>query len=111
MPIWINAVGIGCIGIVCGYLLFYWFKRRHPPSAEVPLPLNEVVTLLATIGAGGILGGAFIKLEGVNYIGAYGIGLLCGLATNVMLTMLHEAPFGAKRGGIVPLRRQQESVK
>ncbi len=37
MPIWINAVGIGCIGVVCGYLIFYSYKRQHPPMSQQPL--------------------------------------------------------------------------
>ncbi len=90
MPIWINAVGIGCIGVVCGYLIFYSYKRQHPPMSQQPLAMGEVITLLTAIGAGGVIGGAFIALEGVNYVGSYGIGLLLGVAVNVSLTMWHE---------------------
>lgn len=90
MPIWINAIGISCIGMVCGYLIFYSYKRLHPPISEHPLPIGEVITLLTAVGAGGVIGSAFIVLEGVNYVGAYGIGLLLGIMTNVGLTMWHE---------------------
>lgn len=93
MPIWITAIGVGCIGIVCGYILFYSLKRNHPPTTTAPLPVHEVITLLAAIGAGGTLGGAFIALEKINYIGPYGIGLLVGITVNVYLTLRHERPF------------------
>ena len=93
MPIWITGIGVGCIGIVCGYILFYSLKRNHPPTTTVPLPVHEVITLLAAIGAGGVLGGAFIALEKIYYIGPYGIGLLVGTSVNVYLTLRHERPF------------------
>lgn len=90
MPIWINAIGVSCIGVVCGYLIFYSYKRQHPPMSERPLPVGEVITLLTAVGAGGVIGGAFIALEGVNYVGAYGIGLLLGITVNAALTVWHE---------------------
>lgn len=90
MPVWINAIGIACIGIVCGYLVFYSYKRLHPPLSEHPLPVGEVIALLTAVGAGGAIGGAFIALEGVNYVGAYGIGLLIGVIANVGLTIQYE---------------------
>ena len=93
MPIWISAIGVGCIGIVCGYTLFYSLKRHQPPTTQSPLPIGEVISLLAAVGAGGVVGGAFIALEKVNYIGPYGIGLLIGLAANVVLTIRYEDPF------------------
>lgn len=105
MPILITALGVGCIGTVYGYILFYSFKRHHPPVAEEPLPLNEVISLLAAVGAGGALGSVFLALEGVNYVGPYGIGLLLGVAANVLLTIRHERPFRAT--GESPLRREQ----
>ena len=90
MPIWINAIGVSCIGMVCGYLIFYSYKRQHPPMSEHPLPVGEVITLLTAVGVGGVIGGAFIALEGVNYVGPYGIGLLLGLTSNILLTMRAE---------------------
>jgi len=93
MPIWTSAIGVACIGAVCGYILFYSFKRHHPPTVPSPLPVTEVITLLAAVGAGGVIGGAFLALEGINYIGPYGIGLLFGTSTNVLLTLFYEDPF------------------
>lgn len=95
MPILITATGVGCIGAVYGYILFYSFKRHHPPVVAKPLPLNEVISLLAAVGAGGALGSVFLALEGVNYVGPYGMGLLLGVAVNVTLTIRHERPFRA----------------
>jgi hypothetical protein len=92
MPVWITAIGVGCIGVVCGYVLFYSFKRHQPPIAQDPLPISEVISLLVAVGAGGAIGGVFIALEGVNYIGAYGIGLLVGVTLNVSLTIIYERP-------------------
>ena len=87
MNIWITAIGIGCIGIVYGYLLFYTYKRHHAPIVENSMPIGQALSVLAAIGAGGILGGAYLLLEGVNYIGPYGIGFLLGVAVNVLLTL------------------------
>jgi hypothetical protein len=93
MPIWITATGVGCIGVVCGYILFYSLKRNHPPATTIPLSMHEVISTLAAVGAGGVLGGAFIALEKINYMGPYGIGLLLGTSVNVFLTLRHERPF------------------
>lgn len=91
MNIWVTAIGVGCIGAVYGYMLFYSYKRHHK---EMPLPINQVIALLVAIGSGGVIGGAFLVLEGVNYIGPYGIGLLLGLASNILLTMRVEGDLG-----------------
>ena len=91
MPVWISAIGIGCIGMVCGYLVFYSYKRLNPPLNRHALQVGEVITLLTAVGAGGAIGSAFIALEGVNYVGAYGIGLLLGVVANIGLTMWHES--------------------
>ena len=93
MPIWITAIGVGCIGTVCGYILFYSLKRNQPPTTTVPLSMHEVISTLAAVGAGGVLGGAFLALEKINYMGPYGIGLLLGLSANVYMTLRHENPF------------------
>jgi hypothetical protein len=93
MSIWITSTGVGCIGIVCGYILFYSFKRNQPPITQAPLSMHEVITILAAVGAGGVIGGTFIALEQINYIGPYGIGLFVGTAVNVYMTLRHEKPF------------------
>ncbi len=93
MPIWITAIGVGCTGAVCGYILFYSIKRNQPPNTTNPLSMHEVTTVLAAVGAGGAIGGAFIALEKINYMGPYGIGLLLGTAVNIYFTIRHEQPF------------------
>jgi len=87
MPIWITATGVGCIGVTYGYMLFYSFRRHQTPLVETPMPMSQVLTLLGAIGAGGAIGGAFLTLEGVNYFGAYGIGLLMGVIANICVTI------------------------
>ncbi len=93
MPIWINALGVGCMGIVYGYILFYSLKRHYPPSTGAPLPIKETLVVLTAISATGAIGAAFVSLDGVNYIGPYGIGLLAGLSVNVVLTLWIEGFF------------------
>lgn len=97
MPTWFNAVGVMCIAVVCGYILLYSFKRLQPPLRQTPLAVGEVIALLAAITASGTLGRAFVSLEGVNYIGAYGVGLLLGATINIVLTILHEDSFGLRK--------------
>jgi len=86
MSIWFTALGVGCLGIVNGYMTFYSFRRQNPPLTPSPLPTEQLVLLLGANGAGGAVGSIFIAMEGVNYFGAYGIGLLIGVALNVMIT-------------------------
>ena len=66
MPVWITGIGVGCIRMVCGYILFYSLKRNQPPATTIPLSMYEVVSTLAAVGAGGVLGAAFIALESIN---------------------------------------------
>ena len=96
MPIEITAIGIGCIGAVFGYILFYSFKRHHQPIAPLPLPINQLLTILVAISASGVVGSVFLDLQGVNYIGPYGIGLAFGVAIEVFLTLVYETPFSQK---------------
>jgi hypothetical protein len=56
MPTWINALGIGGIGAVYGYVLFYALKRYLPPVAEKPPAIKELVFLLASLGVSGAIG-------------------------------------------------------
>ncbi len=86
MSILFTALGIGCMGWVYGYILFYSLKRHFPPMSDDPLPINQIVLLLAAFGAGGTIGAVFIALEGVNYFGPYGIGLFVGVVTNIVIS-------------------------
>jgi len=71
---------------VNGYILIYSVKRQLPPVSKSRTALKEVVMSLVWIGIGGTIGAAVISLDGVNYIGPYGIGLLAGVAANVAIT-------------------------
>ncbi len=96
MSLEITAIGIGCIGSVFGYILFYSFKRHHQPLNPSPMPINQLVMILVAIGAGGVVGNAFLNVQGINYIGPYGVGLTIGVAIEVILTLIYEAPFSPK---------------
>lgn len=97
MSIEITATGIGCIGVVIGYILFYSFKRHHQPITPKPLPVTQLLTILVAISASGVVGKAFLDLRNINYIGPYGIGLLIGVAIEVILTMIYENPFALSK--------------
>lgn len=96
MPLVITAIGIGCIGSVFGYILFYSFKRHHQPMVPAPLPMSQLLTVLVAISAGGVVGNAFLDIQGVNYIGPYGIGLTIGVMIEVVLTLVYENPFSPR---------------
>lgn len=87
MPRWITACGIGGIGVVYGYVLFYVLKRYLPPFSQTPPAIKELVLSLASLGGGGAIGAFVTSLDGINYIGPYGLGLLVGAATNVIVTL------------------------
>jgi len=87
MPLWVTACGIASIGAVNGYILFYSVKRYVPPVSGAHSSLKEVALSLMWIGIGGTIGAAVISLDGVNYIGPYGMGLLAGVAANVAMTI------------------------
>ena len=86
MPIWINALGIGSIGVVYGYVLFYALKRYLSPASQERPTLRELFVALATLSAGGIIGASVTTMDAINYIGPYGIGLLLGSALNCALS-------------------------
>ena len=86
MPSWISAIGIGCIGAVYGYSMFFALQRYLPPISQTPAAPKELVLLLAAVGVGGAIGVSITSLDGVNYIGPYGIGLMLGVVINVVLT-------------------------
>ena len=51
---------------------------------------------MVAVSAGGVVGNAFLDLQGVNYIGPYGIGLVIGVALEVILTVVYEISFARK---------------
>lgn len=90
MSIIITALGIGCIGCVFGYVLLFTLKRYLPPISKQPSSLKDVSMFLATLGLGGSFGLSLTDIEGTNYLGPYGLGLLVGLAANVAFTIAVE---------------------
>lgn len=95
MPIWINALGIGCIGASLGYILLFALKRYLPPLtplAQQSPTLKDVLLFLVSLSMPGLVGlsasiTAITAVDGINYIGAYGIGLFFGLTANVAVSL------------------------
>jgi hypothetical protein len=74
-------VGIGCIGFVFGYLLYY--AVRHTDKFDVTM-------LSAAIGAvGGEVVIAWVGKGDPNWIGSYGIGLFVGFVAYFLLTVYY----------------------
>ena len=78
-----NNLGISCIGIVYGYILFYTLKRYFTP--EKGMPVKELILLLGAL-SGSVIGISITS----GYIGAYGLGLFVGAGLNGGLTWLTE---------------------
>ncbi len=87
MPVWINACGISGIGIVYGYVLFYVLKRYLPPFSQAPPSIKEMVVSLGSLGGGSAIGVFVTSLDGISYIGPYGLGLLIGASANIAITL------------------------
>ena len=83
----VNALGAGGFGIVYGYITLYILKRYLPPLSKETLKIRELVSALLTLAAGGVMGVMVRNIDGVNYIGVYGIGLMLGSLCNVALTI------------------------
>jgi hypothetical protein len=86
MPLWINALGIGSFGVFYGYVMFYILKRCLPPMSQTKPDLKELVFTLASLGGSGAIGAWITAVDGTNLVGPYGLGLLIGLAINVVLS-------------------------
>ena len=89
----ITAYGIAGIGFTCGYVMFFALKRYLPPISNQLHRPQEIVLLVMSLTGGGFLGKQFVSLQGVNYVGPYGIGIFIGLITNIMVTLLTELLF------------------
>jgi hypothetical protein len=87
MPIWMNALGASGFGMFYGYVAIYILKRYLPPLAEQSPNVKELVSALVSLAAGGIMGGLVRSIDGINFIGAYGIGLIIGATLNVAITI------------------------
>jgi hypothetical protein len=86
MPLWINAIGTASIGCVYGYVLLYVIKRYLPPVAAQSPALKDLVLFLTSLSIGGVIGASITSIEGINYVGPYGIGLLLGFVANISVT-------------------------
>ena len=93
MPIWINAIGIGCIGVSLGYVMLFALKRYLPmpstPAASQVPSIKELLLFLISLSAPGVVGltSTITSVDGINFIGAYGIGLLVGLIANIAVSL------------------------
>jgi hypothetical protein len=82
----VTHIGIGCIGFVFGYLLYY--SVRHTEKFDITL-------LSAAIGAvGGEVVIGWLGQGDKSWIGSYGIGLFVGFVTYLGLTL-----YFVRRGG------------
>lgn len=94
MPLWIDAIGVLCIGVVQGYLFIYTLRRLLPPVTTTPAWFSKtsVFTVLASVGVTGVIGASSAVLPQGSMIGPYGIGLLVGLIANtgVILWLDHQ---------------------
>lgn len=88
MSIWITALGVSGIGAVYGFVLFYAIKRCLPPIADQSPSFKEIVSSFVAIGIG-LLGASLLTVDGINYIGPYGIGMFVGAAINTGITLEH----------------------
>lgn len=93
MPIWINALGVAGLGVVYGYLAFYALKRYLPPATKQPPRLRELLVFLATLGLGGAIGAPLAAVDGISYVGPYGLGLLGGLLANIAVSVAVEVAY------------------
>jgi hypothetical protein len=93
MPIWLNALGVGGIGVVYGYIIFYSLKRYMPPVAKRPPSIKELLLFLIPMGLSGAIGSSFVSIGGISYVGPYGLGLLVGMIANILLSVASEIAY------------------
>jgi hypothetical protein len=88
MPIWITALGVGGLGAVLGYVLMFILRRCLPPVTEhAPTP-SELIILLTPLGLTSGTGWVVTSLDGITHVGPYGLGVLAGFVTNLVITWL-----------------------
>lgn len=87
MPTWINALGASGFGMFYGFVAIYILKRYLPPIADQTPKVKDLVSSLISLVAGGIMAEMVRSIDGVNFIGAYGLGLTLGAALNVVATI------------------------
>lgn len=84
MPLWMDAIGVLCIGVVQGYVFMFALRRLLPPITPSPdwLDKTSVMTVIASLGVTGVIGASSATLPQGSMIGPYGIGLMVGLVMN-----------------------------
>jgi hypothetical protein len=84
MPLWMDAIGVLCIGIVQGYLFMFALRRLLPPITPSHDWLNKtsVMTIIASLGVTRVIGASSAVLPQGSMIGPYGLGLFIGLVMN-----------------------------
>ena len=83
----VNAIGAAGFGMFYGYITLYILKRYLPPLSQDAPRIKELVSALLALAAGGVMGAMVRTIDGVNYIGVYGIGLVLGTMLNVTVTI------------------------
>src|SRR5207249_4262055 len=76
--IWLTSWGIGCIGFVFGYLLYYAVK--HTDKFDI----NLLSAAIGAVGSQAVI--AWLSQGNSNWIGPYGIGLFLGFMFYLFLT-------------------------
>jgi hypothetical protein len=87
MPFWMNVLGAAGFGMFYGYVAMYILKRYVPPLADQTPNVKELVSSLTSLVTGGIMAGLVRSIDGVNFVGAYGLGLALGAGLNVIITI------------------------
>ena len=83
----VNAIGAVGFGMFYGYITLYILKRYLPPLSQDTPRIRELISALLALAAGGAMGAMVRNIDGVNYVGGYGIGLVLGTMVNVTVTI------------------------
>lgn len=75
-----TSLGIGCIGFVFGYLLYYAVK--HTERFDITL----LSAAIGAVGSQAVI--AWLRNGDPNWIGPYGIGLLLGFVAYFTATII-----------------------
>lgn len=75
------SVGAACFGIVIGYITYRTLARQKDGAA-----LSDIAGVVAAIGGGTIT--VWFDRQGSDSFGWYSIGLLIGMATYLILSLI-----------------------
>lgn len=87
MPTFINALGAAGFGAFYGYISLYILKRYLPPLSQAAPDVKDLVCALLSLAAGGTMGILVRTIDGINYLGTYGLGLVLGAMLNIGITI------------------------